>query len=93
MSYWLNTTKVIHPDIEKPCIKLRYCPYGQLVEEYPLHHTEDYPHKEYGEKLACTNENNSGLMQFGHDCPVHYHAEFLCVDKDGKGVLCPEGVE
>ena len=77
MGVWLNTKIVTNPDIEKPCIKLRYCPYGQLVEEYPLHHAPDYPHKEIGDKLACTLSNNDGLMQFGHDCPVHYHAELL----------------
>jgi len=34
--YWLNTTNVINPNVEKPCSKLGYCPYGQLVEEFPL---------------------------------------------------------
>ena len=81
MSYWLNTKVVTYPDLEKPCIKLRYCPYGQLVEEFPLYHSPDYPHKEYGERLGCTLENTDGLMQFGHDCPVHYHAEMLLVEK------------
>ena len=74
---WLNNEKVINPDIEKPCIKLRYCPYGQLVEEFPLHHSEDYSHKEHGEKLSCNLDNSDGLMQFGHDCPVHYLMEYL----------------
>jgi len=37
MSYWLNTKKIIIKNIEKPCHKLGYCPYGQLVEEFPLH--------------------------------------------------------
>jgi hypothetical protein len=78
---WLNTTKVINPDIEKPCVKLRYCPYGQLVEEYPLYTTPEqskewdapeYPNLQYGDKLSCSNKNNGNLMQFGHDCPVHY---------------------
>jgi len=66
-SIWLNTKEVIHPDIEKPCIKLGYCPYGQLIEEFPLSH----PHT----KLSCCFENGA-ITQFGHDCPVHYHAEF-----------------
>jgi hypothetical protein len=56
---WLNTTKVIEPNIAKPCKKLGYCPYGQLVEEFPLLHSKS--------KLSCPT--------FGHDCPVHYHAE------------------
>ena len=71
---WLNTEKVINPDIEKPCIKLQYCPYGQLVEEFPLHREDT--------KLSCNNENTHGFMQFGHDCPVHYHAEFVPTEKE-----------
>lgn len=38
MSQWLNTTKVIHKGNGKdfPCKVLGYCPYGMLVEEFPL---------------------------------------------------------
>lgn len=79
--HWLNVTKVINPDIEKPCVKLRYCPYGQLVEEFPFSGGEGYT------KLSCAIENGA-ITQFGHDCPVHYHMEYLCFDKDDKGVLC-----
>ena len=68
MSYWLNNKTVFHPDLEKPCVKLRYCPYGQLIEEFPFDETG---------KLSCSLQNTDGLMQFGHNCPVHYHAE-LC---------------
>lgn len=67
-SKWLNTKKVIHPDLEKPCIKLGYCPYGQLVEEFPLR--DEYT------KLSCAFENGA-VIQFGHDCPVHYQAELV----------------
>ena len=66
MSVWLNTTTVTHPELEKPCRILGYCPYGQLVEEFPLS----------GSKLSCTSENGA-IIQFGHDCPVHYHAELV----------------
>ena len=65
---WLNAEKVIHPDLEKPCIRLDYCPYGQLVEEFPLHETDT--------KLSCSLENGA-IIPFGHDCPVHYHAELV----------------
>ena len=82
--HWLNTERVINPDIEKPCIKLRYCPYGQLVEEFPLH--------EGDERLSCLTKNGA-LTQFGHDCPVHYCMEYLYVDKDEKGVLAPAGAK
>lgn len=36
---WLNNKIIIHKDInkiEKPCHKCEFCPYGQLVEEFPL---------------------------------------------------------
>ena len=67
--YWLNTTKVIDSDVEKPCKMLRYCPYGQLVEEFPLASPPT--------SLSCIPANG-GLGRFGHDCPVHYHKEALC---------------
>ena len=59
---WLNVTKVVHPELEKPCETLDYCPYGTLVEEFPLQE----PHSS---ELSCPF--------FGHDCPVHYHAELV----------------
>ena len=39
---WLNNSKIIHKakDIEKPCHACGYCPYGQLVEEFPLREKE-----------------------------------------------------
>lgn len=66
MSKWLNNHTVVHPELEKPCGALRYCPYGQLVEEFPLTEPRD--------KLSCLEEFG-GIMSFGHHCPVHYHAE------------------
>ena len=66
MSKWLNTTIVRHPELEKPCGKLDYCPYGQLVEEFPL--------SSAGNPLSCLTSNGA-IIPFGHDCPVHYHAE------------------
>ena len=83
---WLNTIKVVNPDIEKPCIKLRYCPYGQLIEEFPFS-PERLERKGYS-KLSCADVNGS-LTQFGHDCPVHYLAEYLCINENKKGCLCP----
>lgn len=35
--YWLNTEKILAPRTRHPCNKLNYCPYGTLVEEFPLH--------------------------------------------------------
>jgi len=39
MSKWLNNKIRIHghKKVEKPCYLCGYCPYGQLVEEFPLH--------------------------------------------------------
>ena len=37
MSKWLNNKYLWYKStLEKPCNKLHYCPYGQLVEEFPL---------------------------------------------------------
>ena len=58
---WLNTTKIIAPKVAKPCKKLGYCPYGQLVEEFPIPARRG--------KYSCPI--------FGHHCPVHYHMERL----------------
>ena len=40
--YWINTEKKLHSplDIEKPCHSLGYCPYGSIVEYYPLEREE-----------------------------------------------------
>ena len=38
MSKWLNNEYILYKaTLEKPCKKLGYCPYGQLVEEFPLY--------------------------------------------------------
>jgi hypothetical protein len=36
MSEWLNNTNPIWKDAIKPCLILRFCPYGKLVEEFPI---------------------------------------------------------
>lgn len=58
---WLNNKKTIikETEIEKPCHKCNYCPYGQLVEEFPLTNKRT--------KMSCKT--------FGHNCPVYYMAE------------------
>jgi len=43
----------------KPCWEIKYCPYGPLVEEFPL------------KKIS----NEKSCRIFGHDCPVFYVAE------------------
>jgi len=65
MSKWLNTEEIVAEDIEKPCHRLGWCPYGQLVEEFQLRNPTS-------EKFSC--------KVFGHDCPVFYHTEFVAED-------------
>jgi len=48
--------------VEKPCHKLGFCPYGQLVEEFPIQHPE-------------ITKKGMPCETFGHDCPVFYLAE------------------
>ena len=64
---WLNNhTKRFKPtEIQKPCHQCGFCPYGQLVEEFPI-----------GPKRT-----EYSCEVFGHDCPVYYHAEFMIEDQ------------
>jgi len=43
----------------KPCWELKYCPYGPLVEKFPL----------------CVPPDERSCRIFGHHCPVFYVAE------------------
>jgi hypothetical protein len=54
----------------KPCWELKYCPYGPLVEEFPL--------KEEQDSQSC--------RIFGHDCPVFYVAEPFTETKELRNV-------
>jgi len=47
----------------KPCHKLGFCPYGQIIEEFPI----DFFKKRT--EFSC--------KVFGHNCPVFYCAEPL----------------
>lgn len=58
---YINNKSVIDPQIDKPCRQLKYCPYGSLVELFPLGKDRT--------ELSC--------RVFGHDCPVHYHREHI----------------
>lgn len=52
-------------EIFKPCWKLDWCPYGPLVEDFPL--------KKKPDDISCSI--------FGHDCPVFTMAEGFIDDK------------
>jgi len=61
--YWLNTEKRIWQDIVKPCKLCGFCPYGQLVEEFPL-----YPYRPEGADL---NElAREGKLDTKYSCQV-----------------------
>ncbi len=60
MKKWHNTSKVVDMNILKPCKTLGYCPYGSLVEYYPL---------------QGKNRDDKSCRVFGHDCPVFYQKE------------------
>ena len=44
---------------EFPCMRLKYCPYGPLVEDFPLLEEED----------------DESCPIFGHQCPAFFVAE------------------
>ena len=54
----------------KPCWELKYCPYGPLVEDFPLKGELD--------EKSC--------RIFGHDCPVFYVAEPLTETKELRNI-------
>jgi hypothetical protein len=62
---WTNVKKVIESNRNKikPCKKCGYCPYGAMVENFPLGDTTGF---------SCPI--------FGHDCPMYYNAEDVCVE-------------
>lgn len=54
----------------KPCWEIKYCPYGPLIEEFPLKKTPD--------EKSC--------RIFGHDCPVFYVSEPLTETKELRNI-------
>lgn len=54
----------------KPCWELKYCPYGPLVENFPI-------------QLESTEKS---CRIFGHDCPVFYIAEPFTETKELRKV-------
>jgi hypothetical protein len=56
---WVNNVMPVRENVIKPCLCLHFCPYGCMIEMFPLRKERTY--------MACS--------EFGHDCPVYYHAE------------------
>jgi len=54
----------------KPCWEIKYCPYGPLVEAFPL----------------AENRHDKSCRIFGHDCPVFYVAEPLTETKELRNI-------
>lgn len=54
----------------KPCWEIKYCPFGPLVETFPI---------------APTSSEKSCRI-FGHDCPVFYTAEPLTETKELRNI-------
>ena len=80
--------------LDKPCHLLGWCPYGQLVEAFPLYE----PQKKYAiEKGWFTKDGHPDLNRvssdrsfippeyqcqlFGHECPAYYLFEDVSEDK------------
>ncbi|MBP1637318.1 MAG: endonuclease [Bacteroidetes bacterium] len=63
---WTQRVKAIC----KPCWELKYCPYGPLVEDFPI--------KDENDDESC--------RIFGHDCPVFYVAQPLTETKEFRRI-------
>lgn len=48
MSEWLKNNEKIWKKIVKPCKMCGFCPYGQLVEEFPLTNDKDIACQVFG---------------------------------------------
>jgi len=67
---WLKACLDSIPNIiwTKPCHKLGFCPFGQLVEEFPI----------------TNNPSNISCKVFGHNCPVFYCGESISEEIEEK---------
>lgn len=61
---WLNISKIIDSNAKKPCHRLGWCPYGKLVEEFPI--------RKQVNEYTC--------KVFHHDCPIYYQVEYTSED-------------
>lgn len=57
VSRWVNTIEIVNPGIEKPCVALWYCPYGLLVEAFPMS----------GGELVCTEGGHDCPVHYLYD--------------------------
>lgn len=81
-------SNVFPGEIEKPCISLMWCPYGPLVEQFPLDDGSLHDNGTFGFTAIA---EPAGCAVFGHDCPVYYVAEPLMDTKAlVESYLCEE---
>ena len=67
-------------DYAKPCHTLGYCPYGSLLEYFPLRgKAVQYNGKSLDIK-PIEGEEGIACETFGHDCPVFYRGHQMCED-------------
>lgn len=59
VSDWLNSSKIIDRNAKKPCHRLGLCPYGKIIEEFPI--------EDQNNEFMCN--------VFHHNCPIFYHVE------------------
>ncbi len=88
MSGWLEgcLKNIPNTKFPKPCHQLGFCPYGPLVEEFPLHDRES----EMALEIGYVQDNGEpdlnryisefgydivSCKAFGHACPVFYCGE------------------
>lgn len=68
---WVNNKVPIWKHIVRPCHLCKFCPYGGIVEMFPLQGSED-------------RRGDMSCEVFGHDCPAYYNAETIREDSNQK---------
>ena len=58
---WFNDGVIVCEDVEKPCFKLLFCPYGNIAEAF-------WPAREY----YYENFRKFHCSAIDHDCPAFY---------------------
>lgn len=72
---WFNDGVIVREDVEKPCLKLGFCPYGSIAEAF-------WPAREYYHK----NFRAFHCGALDHDCPVFY----ISVEVTEESKVIPE---
>jgi hypothetical protein len=77
---WFNDGVIVREDVEKPCFKLRFCPYGSIAEGFWAGRLIYYYNtgESSKEKYHCN--------AFAHDCPTFY----ISVEATEESKVLPE---